>query len=346
MEPILKQVIDDIGGPGQVPGVMDSDRLSEARIGTALKQLAGLRDGQLDVVAFGSLARREMTPESDFDYLVLVRTVPESSETVRAALDAALELSRRFAVEEGKDPDQLRPGASGLFGRAVGAFDLIETIGLQDDTNHSMTRRMLLLEESVSLMDPSLHRSVIGATVQRYLGVIDTETLTKPPRFLINDVVRYWRTITVDYQAKASGGADNKSVLRYLKLVISRKILFAGTVMALLRCGMGQVPVTVEGIADELGKRPLARLVGGYGTAPQPVQQAMQDVVRVADRFLSSTGSLGWREDIKGLQWSKRTSSQVFTKAKEDASRLQEALKTIFFEWSDLAELSRDYLVF
>lgn len=92
-----------------------------------------------------------------------------------------------------------------MFGTVIGAFDLVLQIGLQLDTNHSLTRRMLLLEESVSLLDNGVHEEVVRAALHRYMTLADARE-EKVPRCQLNDVVRYWQTITVDYQAKARAG--------------------------------------------------------------------------------------------------------------------------------------------
>ena len=46
-----------------------------------------------------------------------------------------------------------------------------------------------------------------------------SRTTGQPPRFLLNDVVRYWRTICVDFEGKdARAGGDRKWALRNAKL--------------------------------------------------------------------------------------------------------------------------------
>src|SRR6185503_7225481 len=92
---------------------------------------------------------------------------------------------------------------------------------------------VLLLEESVSLLEPRLHRKLVEVIIGRYLyeGQGDANG---PPRFLLNDVVRYWRTIAVDYEAKVwrDLAVDGWGV-RYLKLRISRKLTFVSALVSL-----------------------------------------------------------------------------------------------------------------
>lgn len=319
--------------------------LSERRIREGREILAPKRRGNLDIVAFGSLARLEATSESDFDHLVLATGLPIGSDDALLLLEAADELRTQWATEDasGASGTVNKPGASGVFGCAVGAFDLVHQIGLQEDTNHSLTRRMLLLEESVSLLDQEVHQSVMEATLSRYLE-LDRSQSDRVPRFLLNDVTRYWHTITVDYQAKARVGL-NESGLRYVKLIIPRKILFAGTVMSLLLCGKpGRHLATTADLLDQFSMTPLERLVQAMPDADEPVKEAMRGIVRIADFYLSKSKDKEWRETIKKA--SKTARCEEFDEMREQANKLQMFLETIFFDWSLISDDSRRMLVF
>ena len=239
MQTQLELVLDDL--ELSVPSVRRALELSNRRIESGRRHLidSGVTCQSGDILAFGSLARREATDESDFDYLVLVDGIPEDPDAPGELLRRADHLRTIWAVEQGHQGDQAdlavkKPGTSGLFATVVGAFDLIEQVGLERDTNHSLTRRMLLLEESVSLFNAYVRTRVVSAALDRYL-VLPGVRPEATPRYLLNDVIRYWRTVSVDYQAKAN--ALENSGLRYVKLLIPRKIQFASMLMSLLLCG-------------------------------------------------------------------------------------------------------------
>ena len=213
----LVEAIAHLNLADSVPGLTAAAGRSDDLIERMRNGLAGHgADGKMDVVAFGSLARREYTDASDVDYLVIVNAMPDDPAAPRALVQKVDELVAEEA--QAAKTESKAPGNTGLFGRATGIFDIVHQVGLEGDTNHTHTARMEIVQESVSLLDPTLHAQILSRTIRRYLALFEASP-DRPPRFLLNDMLRYWRQITIDYQAKApTGGQDPKAVLRYLKL--------------------------------------------------------------------------------------------------------------------------------
>lgn len=228
----LADSIVHLGLADSVPGLRTAMRRSQE---TTDRMRAALSDFDasetMDVVAFGSLARQEYTTASDVDYLVLVDGTPPDPAAPRALLRRIKEC---VAAEAMADDTPKAPGTSGLFGRATGIFDIINQVGLEGDTNSTHTVRMEIIQESISLLNDELHARIMENTLGRYITLFDVP-LGSPPRFLLNDMLRYWRQITVDYQAKAPvGGEEPKAVLRYLKLLTTRKNFIASSILPLM----------------------------------------------------------------------------------------------------------------
>lgn len=200
-------------------------------------------DLELGLVAFGSLARQELSKgESDFDYAIVSYRPVERPEDIQQYRLAALKAQIDIGFGE--------PGRSALFGGIVSSSELINRIGLDDDTNRTHTQRMLFLEESVPVIDERNHAITVRSILRRYLVDYQNYEPNSPlhkigvPRFLLNDAVRYWRTLAVDYQAKrwdelsppknffgVDPGPDLRSPkwgLRYLKLRSTRKLALLG----------------------------------------------------------------------------------------------------------------------
>src|SRR5215813_2951501 len=113
------------------------------------------------------------------------------------------------------------------------SHDIIHQIGGQNDTNKNTTQRILLLLESRAIgKNTQAYERVLRAVINRYLEE-DNHPLShdgqsyRVPRFLLNDIVRFWRTMAVDFASKQRDRAGAGWGLRNAKLRMSRKLIFA-----------------------------------------------------------------------------------------------------------------------
>lgn len=193
MHPELASAVDDLGLAENTGPLALSSDFSRSLIDDSRRFLGEELNSELpvDVVVFGSIAREEATTASDLDYLVVTHGLFEDPGSgVREVIDALEQLRDvELALEA--------PGGTGLFGKLVAAPDLVERIELDDDTNPHHTRRILLLTESTSIFSQDRHERLLRAIVRRYLADYG-QPKTGVPRFLLNDVLRYWRTLAVD----------------------------------------------------------------------------------------------------------------------------------------------------
>lgn len=184
----------------------------------------------LSICLFGSWAREELTPGSDDDWAVIVESRSAEASSVRSTM----EIAKRHLGADGR-----APGSQGVFGVSFDIDTLITNVGLDADTNTNLTRRMLLLFESCEVAGDA-HSEARSRVLDRYLNY--GLKPFRPPRFLLNDLTRYWRTICVDFVGKHADteGNDPKWVSRNAKLRISRKLLFAGGLLPILLCHLYQ----------------------------------------------------------------------------------------------------------
>jgi predicted nucleotidyltransferase len=335
MHEVFLRALSDLGV--QAPSLLAASELSEARLEDArrrlLEQVPVEAEERMDVVALGSLARRESTIGSDFDYLVIAHSLPTNVKTTRRLVSAADELADMLQLA--------RPGATGLFGRVIAAPDLTERIGLEQDTNATHTRRMLLLEESASVYSQGLHSSLIRSILERYLAdhIGDGDV----PRFLLNDMIRYWRTVAVDYQAKRWESLKEGWGLRYLKLIISRKLTFAGALVSLF---LGN-PVSTDYLHEQFSMPSLARLAQLHSLIEDELKPVLKTVLQIAEEFCTSMSEEGFREEARLiLESSDIKPGSPFDQMKERGKELQEALEVLFFDTDLLGDKSRRYLSF
>jgi len=134
-------------------------------------------DEDAAVVLTGSWGRREVTSESDDDFMVLLVTAPREN---------ALPSIEEVAEALGGRP----PGPEEIFGRQVLLDELRGKIGRDEDTNANLTRRMLLMLESVAICGDSVHGDARRALIAGYLeanGPQAAEVPAQRPRPLLED---------------------------------------------------------------------------------------------------------------------------------------------------------------
>lgn len=162
----------------------------------------------------GSFARREASAESDIDFYIVTdndEAEPSWVQSVRTAIEKIVPVS---------------PAEDGAFAQVQHRNKLLQNIGGERDSNHNITRRMLLLLEGEWLFNEASMKDVRRKILERYIaeGITDHQLAL----FLLNDVVRYYRTMAVDYEFKTVEIPKVKPWgIRNIKLIFSRKLLYA-----------------------------------------------------------------------------------------------------------------------
>jgi hypothetical protein len=302
-------------------------------------------------VVFGSLARGEFTTGSDLDWTVLVDGRADSAhlEIVHQLKSALKEAG--FKV----------PGSTDIFGGLVFSHDRIHAIGGDQDTNQNMTRRLLLLLESAPSAAAgcaSVHARIVQGVLYRYVKedasfLAPNDPSKKIPRFLLNDVVRFWRTMAVDYANKYRARGGEKWALRNIKLRMSRKLLFiSGLFMCLswkLTPHESLEPSTlVQELVNHLHawtQRPpldsLAEIIERY--APS----LAADVFDAYDSFLELLSDETRRACLEQLPPDEAYKNETFTWARTTADTFDGALTSLLFESNtDVSQLAKRYGVF
>ena len=293
-------------------------------------RLATLRtDPDSTVVLMGSWGRSEVTSQSDDDFMVLFEG-PEREEA-HPTIDAVAELLGGRA-----------PGAEDLFGRQVWLDDLRGKIGRDQDSNANLTRRMLLVLESVPLCGDATHARALAALLTGYLEANVKDH--RPPRFLLNDLIRYWRTIAVDFESKMRDRRGEGWGLRNAKLRLSRKALFAGGLLPVLEC----YRYTSDEIAGYLGQRmsvpPLDRIADVFvdHRAVDPGVRSLS----AYDEFLGILDDGDQRARLSELTADEAAQSPLFERVTELGTEFERGLLALLFDDPELRRRMREYIVF
>jgi predicted nucleotidyltransferase len=317
---------------------------NKSRLVAALSDLVSRED--MSVVVFGSLARNEVTSGSDTDWTLLIDGQASSTH-----FDVVREVRRRI-----KQLEQKGPGREGTFGNLAFSHEILHRIGGGEDTNQNLTQRILLLLESEALGPDEAHGRVLRGVLDRYItedAGWDAKTVSVP-RFLLNDIARYWRTVAVDFAYKRRERAAEGWAIRTVKLRLSRKLTFASGLLACFSCALEPsvqnaedrskavtdhllnlvVLTPLERIAQMLLRErlldPAARLLGSY------------------DQFLGLLDDETIRKHFDKLSPGDAEHDPDYQRARSIGHEFQRALDDIFFgdNGTRIPELTRRYGVF
>ncbi|HSY91660.1 MAG TPA: nucleotidyltransferase domain-containing protein [Candidatus Binatus sp.] len=327
------------------------DRLLSAEIGRYASEDTSL-------VVFGSLARGEWTSGSDLDWTYLIDGEANSDHLV------IVQKIQRL-LEQKKNKKKFRPpGPTGTFGNLAFSHDIIHQIGGQHDTNKNTTWRILLLLESRAIgKNTEAYERVIRGVIGRYLAE-DNHQLThdlqkyRVPRFLLNDIVRFWRTMAVDFASKQRDRGGEGWGLRNAKLRMSRKLIFASGMLVCFGAHLDpalQKKISTDNnelkfhllqhIRDNVKLTPLeilAKSIGPY-SIPNAISKELFDSYT---KFLKVLDDKDDRKALENLRSEDSRTDPTFKRIRGISESFEHALDYIFFENPQIAALTRKYGVF
>lgn len=306
------------------------------------------------LIVFGSLSRNEWTTGSDVDWTLLLDTGANPQHYCVAQRIGQILSQLNLA----------QPGNTGTFGNMTFSHDLIHQIGGQEDTNVNQTRRLLLMLESTAIIGSVVHQRVLRQILQRYVqdGLPVTmsaqQDAPEMPRFLLNDIVRYWRTMTVDYAKKAWDSPNHKWALRKSKLRLSRKLMFTSGLLMCFACVLkpdnGDEPLfdhehpesrLVNVLLRAVGQTPLDRLCDAL--LQFSTMQTAEQLLGAYDRFLAVLNDPDARQTLTRLTPELAADSDLFCQVEQIGQQFQTALESLFFDDSpSLAQCIRRYGIF
>ena len=154
--------------------------------------------GHTCLYAVGSAGRMEMSPHSDFDLFVVRTPLKSKSRIDEVRLQSAL-------VRVHRDLKILEPSNDADFLGMHSSVNFVERLGEpRDDTENTFTARMLLLLESTPIYGQSVYDQVIDSAINAYWTNIEYHQDDYQPFCLLNDVVRYWRNLLLNYEWKTA----------------------------------------------------------------------------------------------------------------------------------------------
>ncbi len=314
---------------------------------TVLIELSQLVNGTAradsSIVVTGSLGRREYTQKSDLDWILLVDGAGDArDQKTFLELDRAIHGADRFK----------KPGREGTFGKLVFSQPIIHHIGGEEDSNSNTTRRILLLLEAVAIGESRAFERVRKGILLRYLnedrGLFQrdhTNRIRWVPLFLLNDLARYWRTMTVDFAYKQFDRGNRGYAVRSIKLGISRKLMFASGLLACFWCDPEisrndeQEPhpqTLIAHLDDFLSWTPLERLALFFSThlanEAEFLRKTALALFGAYDEFIGMLNQPDIREHLETMHPEEVDSDEIFKQARAIRRRFGEGIQNMFLD--------------
>lgn len=314
------------------------DAYSQAKIFSE-KKLAELRSSLVDivpasevVVTCGSYARREASRSSDIDFFII--TDAELSSFAEENADSVAWVdSVRTAV--GKIVP-IEPAGGGAFSQFESRHAMLHNIGGSADSNEKFTRRMLFLLEGEWLFNADKFKKIRRQILERYIS--DKITDHQLTLFLLNDIIRYYRTIAVDYEFKAFEG-DKPWAIRNIKLIFSRKLLYVSGLFSVGLTADLRHDLKIERLEALFEMPALDRMREICGEA------RMVDVIACYNRFLDRLADEEYRKNLIALPKEGR-SDPVFRDLKNEGHHFTRELMKLFEVTFDTTHPIRRAVIF
>ncbi len=286
------------------------------------------------VVTCGSYARREASSNSDIDYFVITEQNPaENSKLEQSNFPWFENVSSIVSEIIGTDPAE-----DGAFKKIETLDGMLKNIGGQDDRNSKITRRILFLLEGEHLANSHGLNRARRMILKRYIS--NDMTDHQLALFLLNDIIRYYRTMAVDYEFKTSEGDNPKPWgIRNIKLVFSRKLLYASGLFSVALTADRTSDKKVE-LLEDLFKMPVIdRMEEICGRAK------LEDVLDSYNRFLDKFEDPVARDRLKDISKDERDDS-LFRELKNEGHHFTRELLKLFESTFDSTHPIRKAVIF
>jgi predicted nucleotidyltransferase len=260
----------------------DASESQLTRVRSAFEASAELKTWPISVFCAGSLARREVGIKSDLDVFV---TADKNEERLRSRLAEYTLFGELIQInkELGLPPFS----NDGEYLKIHFLEDLEKLTGSRhDDSENQFTTRMLLILES----EPLLNSGIYERHLRHVLGHYYRDEVGKRsfrPLFLLNDLLRYWRTLCLNYEERRH---DQTKPWRKknVNLKFSRMITVFSAVMPLIAMPTPKVPDVVA----MCRQTPLRRLARSLDSLGDPrLFATWPKVLDLYEEFLT------WKED-------------------------------------------------
>lgn len=236
---------------------------SEGRLAELQEQISHIKIlekiPELCIYVTGSYGRREASEYSDLDVFFLHKGSREKNKVSnihKTLLDAEL-----IRICQGlKFPEFSEDGE---YLQIHYLDDMTKDLGSRnDDFSNYFTARLLLVLESYPLHNPQTYMDIIGSITQTYFRDYHDHHQAFKPIFIANDIIRFWKTLCLNYEHKRNRPSDDpsrkvKNHIKNLKLKFSRLMTCFSMIYAV---SLTKTSINAEQLAKLIQDTPVNRI--------------------------------------------------------------------------------------
>lgn len=256
-----------------------------------LEQAACRCSGKACVYATGSYGRHEAGEFSDLDAFIAGR-VAAGERLLSRVEEIRVKADLITAVEEAGLPPF---DGDGEYLEFYLVDDLVKRLGTpQDDSLNTFTARLLLLLESTCLVGMDIYKEAIDEVLTFYWRDFDHHKTDFVPAFLANDILRLWRTLCINYEARTSQEPPERRARRRLKnytLKHSRLLTCYSAILQLLAVHAAAGTVTLEDAKQMAAASPTERISQVRERFPKDSEErrSCDAILAAYEQFLETT---------------------------------------------------------
>lgn len=267
-----------------------NSRLDE--LSNELENARSLVDGKACVYLIGSYGRGEASNHSDLDLFIVGGRTKKERDLKN--LDEILIKAELIKATRKLDFPEF--SGDGEYLKHYTVDDLVETLGTRDDDKaNTFTARLLLLLESRPLIEEKIYLNVISKVIEAYWEDYKDHGSEFVPAFLVNDILRLWRTFCVNYEAGTKNENETleqkaKRKLKNYKLKHSRLLTCYSGLLYLMAVMAEQDTVSTDNAKHMVSLSPTERLEWLKGQAKFVNQSSRVDsILSLYENFLEKT---------------------------------------------------------
>jgi predicted nucleotidyltransferase len=236
------------------------------------EKLAGAQKiilGKACVYATGSFGRGEASAHSDLDLFIVGKVGEETNNVDKGVRRRSLSRLDEICLKAELIKNARAMGFPEFSqdGRYIVHFsvdELIKALGTpEDDAYNTFTARMLLLLESRPVSGEVVYHEIVSDVVAGYWRDFEDHSASFVPAFFANDVLRYWRTLCINYEVGRTPTPERekaKSKLKNYKLRHSRMLTCYSALLYLLDVHRENGTVTPENCIRMIALNPIQRI--------------------------------------------------------------------------------------